>query len=211
MRTLISLTLTLAALGLSACGYVTEEETGATIQTSPEVSAPVEGPEAPAFELTGTDGETHSLADAMAGGRIVVLEWFYPDCPVVKAYHDPGKMAATHAAVAGDALVWLAVNSGAPGKQGHGAQRNADAVAAWSLPYPVLLDESGEVGKAYDASNTPHMFVVRDGRIAYQGAIDDSKSARDGVNYVEAAVASLRAGEPVATPSTQSFGCQVKY
>ena len=33
-------------------------------------------------------------------------------------------------------------------------------MAQWSLTHPVLRDESGAVGRAYGASNTPHMFVI---------------------------------------------------
>jgi hypothetical protein len=56
----------------------------------------------------------------------------------------------------------------------------------------VVLDPSGEIGRAYGAKTTPHMFVIDPaGTLAYMGAIDDqprnfADSARAN-NYVRAA------------------------
>ncbi len=173
------------------------------------------GDKAPAFELTDTAGASHSLAQLQAAGKIVVLEWFNPDCPFILKHHKTSRaMNETYAAVKGDDLVWLAVNSGAPGKQGAGLERNRTAARDYELPFPLLLDETGQVGRAYGAKTTPHMFVIDShGAVAYAGAIDDDASPMQvgAVNYVKAAVAALRAGQPVATPATKPYGCSVKY
>jgi hypothetical protein len=87
------------------------------------------------------------------------------------------------------------------------------------MGYPILVDESGAVGKAYGATNTPHMFVVsRDGMLVYKGAIDNSPDAERGspqggvlVEYVSATVEDLGAGRPVRTAQTKAYGCGVKY
>jgi len=57
-------------------------------------------------------------------------------------------------------VVWLAINSGTPGKEGAGQEASAKAKADWKLPFPVLLDESGKVGKAYGFQEHPGMFVI---------------------------------------------------
>ena len=81
----------------------------------------------------------------------------------------------------------------------------------------VLLDADGAVGRAYGASNTPHIFVIDpDGRIAYQGAIDDKRSAdpatvADARNYLVEALDALLTGKPVPVAETQAYGCSVKY
>jgi hypothetical protein len=116
-------------------------------------------------------------------------------------------------------VVWLAVNSGAAGKQGADAAQNAEAVKSWSIPNPILRDEGGSVGKAYGATNTPNMFVIdKTGKVVYAGAIDNSpdgegKSPRGGklVNYVDAALDDVAAGRPVQTSVTKPYGCSVKY
>lgn len=168
------------------------------------------------FTLSDLDGKTHVLGDYLADGKTVVLEWFNPDCPVVKKFHKAGAsspMHGFHTDVAADDIVWLAINSGGPGKQGHGAERNRAAVVDYAIDYPVLLDETGEVGRLFGAQTTPHMFVVtpKDGLI-YQGGIDDSDGrASAGSSFVSKALAEYRAGEPITAPKTKPFGCNVKY
>jgi hypothetical protein len=116
-------------------------------------------------------------------------------------------------------VVWLAVNSSAAGKEGNGIAKNVDAKKAFGMDYPILLDESGDIGHAYGATNTPNMFVIdKAGTLVYRGAIDNSPDAEGEsptsgklVNYVDATMEDLKAGRPVATATTQAYGCGVKY
>lgn len=175
------------------------------------------GQPAPDFTLRGLDGAETKLSSLR--GKTVVIEWFNPECPFVKASHEKGSLRELAKKVTASGVVWLAVNSGAPGKQGHSPEANRAAVAKWSLSHPVLRDEDGAVGRAYGATNTPQMFVVDSkGTLVYRGAIDNSpdgegESPAGGklVNHVEAALADLSAGRPVATPDTRPYGCSVKY
>ncbi len=173
------------------------------------------GQKAPDFTLTDIHGTTHTLSDYTKAGKVVVLEWFNPDCPFVRKHHVRGKTMQTLAReFADEGVVWLAINSGAPGKQGAGLERNLRAEKEYGIEYPILLDESGKVGKLYGATNTPHMFVIgRAGEIVYAGAIDNNPSPlRFGdVNYVRKALEQYLAGETVDTPVTKAYGCTVKY
>jgi hypothetical protein len=116
-------------------------------------------------------------------------------------------------------VVWLAINSGAKGKQGHGVEANRAGKEAFKLGHPILLDESGAVGHAYAAAHTPHLFVIdAQGVLVYRGAIDNSPDGQGDsptggklVNYVDAALAEVAAGKPVSTPDTEAYGCSVKY
>jgi peroxiredoxin len=175
------------------------------------------GKPAPDFTLTDLDGKQVSLSSFK--GKTVVLEWFNPGCPYVKKAHTVGSLvsaAKTHAATG---TVWLAINSNAAGKQGHDPANNKQAAKDWGLAHPILRDPDGKVGKAYGATNTPHMFVIdAGGKVAYAGAIDNSpdgegKSPAGGklVNYVDAALEALAAKRKIATPSTKAYGCSVKY
>lgn len=138
-----------------------------------EASAKV-GEAAPTFTLPDLDGNSISLADY--AGKTVVLEWFNPDCPfVVYAHGDDGPLANLAREQSEAGIVWLAINSGAEGKQGHGAERNRKAREDWKLDHPILLDENGAVGQTYGAKTTPQMFVIDpDGKIAYAGAVDNA-------------------------------------
>ena len=74
-----------------------------------------------------------------------------------------------------EGVVWLAINSGAPGKQGAGAEKSRAGRDQFGLKYPILIDESGAVGKLYGAERTPHLYVIdAKGVLVYRGAIDNS-------------------------------------
>lgn len=175
------------------------------------------GKPAPDFKLKDLDGKEVSLSQFK--GKTVVLEWFNPECPFVKAAHGKGSLVDTAKKQQGKGVVWLSINSGAPGKQGHGVEKNKEGVKTFAMANPVLLDESGTVGKAYGATNTPHLFVIdAAGTLVYRGAIDNSpdgegQSPKDGklVNYVDAALEDLAAKRAVKTADTKAYGCGVKY
>lgn len=177
-------------------------------------AAPVKvGEVAPDFSLKDLDGKDVKLSDFK--GKIVVLEWFNPGCPFVVKHHSTlDTMKKTAAAYKDKNVVWLAVNSGAEGKQGASKADNEKARKDWKIEYPILLDPTGATGKAYGAKTTPHMFVIAaDGKLAYAGAIDNNSSPKTAgeKNYVKNAIDELIAGKKVTDATTESYGCNVKY
>lgn len=171
---------------------------------------------APAFTATTADGKTVNLADYK--GKTVVLEWTNHDCPYVKKHYG-GNMQSQQKAAGAQGVVWLQVISSAPGQQGHvdgaTAQKlNAERGAAVAA---TLLDPKGEIGKAYGAQTTPHMYVIApDGKLAYKGGIDSIATAKaDDIAkadpYVTQALAAVAAGRKVEKASTRPYGCSVKY
>jgi peroxiredoxin len=192
-------------------------------QTAPSQKAKV-GEAAPDFSLKDTEGKTFQLSDLR--GKVVVLEWFNPGCPFVRRNHTKGPLkdmardVTANGVTIGGAnvpVVWLAVNSGAPGKQGAGAESSRAGKEQYGMTNPVLLDENGVVGRAYGAKSTPHMFVIDpSGKLVYAGAIDnaqdgDTPNGEPFVNYVDAALKDLSDGRPVKIAQTESYGCSVKY
>jgi len=176
------------------------------------------GKPAPDFTLTDLSGQSHALSSFR--GKTVVLEWVNPDCPFVKKHYDKsGNMPATQKAALADGVVWLQINSAASGKEG---DYDAAKVAAWAKRVGAqstayFRDTDGKVGKLYDARTTPHMFVINaEGTLVYQGAIDSIRSANPddiakATNYVNAALADLKAGRAVEHTSSKPYGCSVKY
>jgi peroxiredoxin len=157
------------------------------------------GREAPAFELTGADGKTYRLGEYK--DRIVVLEWWNQDCPVSRAHVDTMKKLASTYADRG--VVWLAIDSTHYQKP----ENDRAFIRKHGIPYPVLMDTDGKVGRAYDAKTTPHMFVIEKGTIVYEGAISDRAER----NYVAEALEAVLAGKQVPLARTRPFGCSVKY
>ena len=173
------------------------------------------GAEAPAFSLPNLSGETVSLSDYR--GKVVVLEWFNPGCPFVKQAHESGGALETMAAGWSDKdVVWLAINSGAPGKQGTGVETNQAAKKAWSMKHPILLDESGKVGRAYAAKTTPQMVVIDPkGLQVYNGALDNApfgKTKGEPLSPItENVLKAVTAGEASPQGRSKPYGCSVKY
>lgn len=175
------------------------------------------GAPAPDFTLPDLDGKSVSLSQYR--GKVVVLEWFNPGCPFVRASHTVGSLKGLADKHAGSGVVWLAINSGGPGKQGAGAEANREAIAQFGMQHPVLVDESGSVGQLYGAERTPHMYVVNaEGVLVYRGAIDNSpdgegQSPEGGklVNYVDSAIGAVQNGAKVSPAETKAYGCSVKY
>ncbi len=175
------------------------------------------GKPAPDFTLKDLDGKDVQLGSFK--GKVVVLEWFSAACPFVKKSHALGSLKGAAEKHARNGVVWLAVNSSAPGKQGHSAEANREAAKTFGMEYPILLDKSGKVGKAYGATSTPHMYVIdANGTLVYRGAIDNSPdgegaSPTDGklVSYVHEALAAVLAGKAPEKTETQPYGCGVKY
>ena len=95
----------------------------------PVMAAPSVGSQAPGLRLQDTNGKAVTLGQFK--GKVVVLEWNNPGCPYVKKHYDSGNMQKTQAAARKDGVVWLSINSGGPGKQGHmnGAQAKAFVAA----------------------------------------------------------------------------------
>ncbi|EYF05607.1 PPO candidate 1 [Chondromyces apiculatus DSM 436] len=173
------------------------------------------GQPAPDFTLTDLDGKTVHLADYK--GKTVVLEWFNPGCPFVQKAHREGALKDMAARVADKGVVWLAINSGAAGKQGHGKEANVKARDEFGMKHPILLDETGATGRAYGAERTPHMYVIDPkGIVVYAGAIDSTRGGEPEkdekvTNHVDVALSELAEGKPISMAQTEAYGCSVKY
>jgi peroxiredoxin len=175
------------------------------------------GTAAPAFTSTATTGASVSLATYR--GKVVVLEWTNHECPYVKKHYETGNMQSLQKDATGQGVIWLTLISSAPGTQGHVSAGQSDELTATrkASPTAVLFDPTGVVGKAYGATNTPHMYVIDPkGTLVYAGAIDDRPTTKrsdvqGAQNYVREALQAVAAGQPVKTPITRAYGCTVKY
>lgn len=212
---LAALTSSLVLVGAAAALATTDEKDGSKKADSPKT---VEvGKKALDFELTDLNGKKHKLSDHK--GKTIILEWFNPECPfVVHIYkEDHPYREWTRKLHEDENYVWLAINSGAPGLQGAGLEKNRQYQKDWMIQYPILLDEDGKVGRMYEARTTPHMYIIdKEFVLRYAGAIDNSPFGRvqgegEQVNYVKQALAMLKAGETVMPTTTRPYGCSVKY
>lgn len=187
------------------------------LASSVALAAPTPGQPAPNFRATDTAGKQVSLADFK--GKYVVLEWNNPGCPFVQKHYDSGNMQSLQKRYGADNVAWLSINSTAESSSDYMPPAK---LAAWfkqhnSAPSAILMDQNGDVGRAFGAKVTPHMYIIDpNGTLVYAGAIDDKRSTnvadvKTATNYVTAALSEAKSGKPIAKNSTSAYGCTIKY
>jgi len=188
-----------------------------TAVTTPAQAAATLGQAAPDFTLKDTSGKTVKLSDFR--GKHVVLEWTNPGCPFVRKHYNSGNLPAQQKEAMSKGVVWLAINSTEKASADH---MEPAKLVAWkkerqSVPSAILMDEDGTTGKAYAARVTPHMYIIDpQGRLIYAGGIDSIPSARaedipKATQHVKVALGEALAGKPISAPTTQAYGCTIKY
>lgn len=180
-------------------------------------AAPAVGQSAPDFTLKDVSGKTVKLSDYR--GKHVVLEWTNPGCPYVRKHYNSGNMPATQKDAVNKGVVWLAINST---EKSNWEYMEPAKLVVWlkdhkSQPSAVLLDEEGDVGKAYGARTTPHMYIVNpNGQLIYAGGIDSIASSnpediKQATNYIRQGLNEALAGKTLSAATTRPYGCSIKY
>jgi len=173
------------------------------------------GEPAPAFSLEDQWGTTRTLKEYE--GKIVVLEWFNEKCPycervwssglVPKTIDQLGKMDVD--------VVYLAVNSTGNRPKEEVVKTGTKFLEDLEVGTPMLIDYEGEVGHAYGAKTTPHVFVIdEEGILVYQGAISNDSRGKEGSGaktHIVRAVTQLQNDEEVKPNYVKPWGCSVKY
>ena len=152
-------------------------------------------------------------------GKVVALEWTNSKCPFVKKYYLHKDMQNLQKKFTKKGVIWIIINSAAPGKQGYMSDYKARSFYRHNDTHAtaIILDRNGALGHLYGAKTTPHFFIINtQGKVVYQGAIDNKPSTRmtdnrHAVNYVSKALKEILAGKKVSTPQTKPYGCSVKY
>lgn len=162
------------------------------------------GAEVPKFELPGTDGKTHALADH--DGKIVVLQFCSQNCPYSRgADPDIAKFAKT---LAEKDVVLYGIDAD--------KETTVESIKAYNdkrdLEFVTLKDVDNVYADKLYAKQTPEFFVIdSEGNLAYHGAFDNRVAPEEAgdVNYVLNAVNALLAGEEVEEPEVRAWGCSI--
>lgn len=209
MNRTLKIALSFLALGLTIAGCEKKKPAESAVPAEkPQKTTPSITPKAPTFTLIDQNGKTHNLSDY--AGKIIVLEWLSPECPFVVRHSEANTMVTLANDYAGKDVIWLGINSTKHFDQ----DQNRAFAEKYNLPYPVLNDNTGQVGRLYNAKTTPHMFVIdKGGSLAYQGAIDDDPTGNksEKINYVKAVLEELLVDKAVTEKETKPYGCSVKY
>jgi peroxiredoxin len=165
------------------------------------------GDPAPAFELPGIEGRTHSLSDY--DGKPVAVVFSCCHCPYVIAWEDRiNDVARDYDGRAG--LVVINSNAGYLGDSLADMEQRA---AEKGFDFPFLYDETQSVARDYGAARTPEVFVFdADRRLVYHGAPDSSHTDPAGADpYLRPALDAALAGTEPAVRETPPVGCTIKW
>ncbi|WP_313694948.1 thioredoxin family protein [Halorarum halobium] len=186
------------------------------------------GDAAPAFDLPGVDGRTHSLEE-FSGEDALLVVFTCNHCPYAQAKFDLlNDVAAEY-----DDCAVVGINpNDAEAYPEDSFEAMAEFVEDGRVAYDVYLrDETQEVARAYGAVCTPDPFLFRreadgdsdggdsaagaDGRfeLAYHGRLDDALNPDDEPEhvYIRDAIDAVLAGEPVPHDDLPSQGCSIKW
>jgi peroxiredoxin len=169
------------------------------------------GTRAPAFELPGVDGRTHSLAE-YANAEALALVQSCNHCPYVQAWEGRMKAIQGDYADRGFRLVAIGSNDAERYPADSFAEMKARAERL-GFNFDYLYDEDQSVARALGAERTPEVFLFdRDRRLVYHGAIDDSRDERSVTrHYLRDALDAVLAGEEPPVADTPAVGCTVKW
>jgi SAM-dependent methyltransferase len=163
---------------------------------------------APAFELTGTDGNAHNPL-AVGGGELVVVFFVSPFCPTTRPFMS--EINAICAEYQGRAGFVLAHSDGESTLE-YALQHQEQ----FEVKVPVLLDAEQKLADLAGATITPEAVVLnRKGEVLYRGRINDlylgpTKRQRAATtrDLREALDALLAGGEP-GKPWEAAQGCKI--
>jgi peroxiredoxin len=167
------------------------------------------------FKLKNVDGKMVSLSDYKNSKGVIVI-FDCNTCPYSKAYND--RIIALNKKYAAKGFPVVTINANDPeNSEGDSFQEMVDVAKRKNYDFPYLVDESQTVARSFGATNTPHVFVLKNEnnafKVAYVGAIDNN--ARDGSSatrkYVEEAVDALITNQPVQTTKTRAIGCGIRW
>jgi peroxiredoxin len=167
------------------------------------------------FKLKNVDGKFISLSDYKKGKGVIVI-FDCNTCPYSKAYNS--RIMALNKEYASRGFPVVAINANdASISSGDSFEEMVSEAKRKHYDFPYLVDETQTTAKAFGATNTPHVFVLKnDGgafKVAYIGTIDNSPKDESSASkkYVQDAVNAILDGKEVSTKSTRAVGCGIKW
>jgi peroxiredoxin len=175
------------------------------------------GDKAPSFQLKGTDGKSHSLAD-FADFDAVLIVFTCNHCPYAKAKH-PVLNDIEHRF---DDLAVIGINPNNNDAYPEDSfNRMVERVESGDIQFSsYLFDETQSVAKAYGAVCTPDPFLFgrEDGEfvLRYHGRLDDAMNPEDEPSgepgaEIRSAIDSVLQDEPIEQEQQPSQGCSIKW
>ncbi|MFN0048277.1 MAG: thioredoxin family protein [Cytophagales bacterium] len=167
------------------------------------------------FSLKNIDGKNMSLRDFKDAKGIIVI-FTCNHCPFAVLYED--RIVALNNKYASQGYPVVAINPNDVTKEPADSYENMQKRAKEkNFTFPYLYDDTQAIAKAYGASRTPHVYLLRKNAtnftVEFIGAIDDNAQDAGGVKerFLENAIEELKANKAVSKKSVKAIGCTIKW
>ncbi len=181
--------------------------------TAPVNQPSMVGRYAPDFELPGTDGDVHHLARYLEFHKAIAIVFLSAPCATSLQVLPRLQQLQEEFAEKGLRLIGISANDRVqvpaddlPAMESFAAQQKID--------FPYIRDVTQDVACAFQVSCTPEVFLLdSEGRVRYQGAVDDSPNDASLVSkrYLRSAVMDLLYGQEITVTQTAVEGSAIAW
>jgi peroxiredoxin len=154
------------------------------------------------FTLKTVDGNDVQYAEL--AGNITVLTFIATQCPISNDYNE--RMKAIYADYHPKGVKFVFINS----NHTEPAAEVKQHAASNGFQFQVYKDPGNVVADMFGAQFTPEVYVVKGGKVAYHGRIDDARKGEIKDHSLRNALDALLAGKAPAAAETKAFGCTIK-
>jgi peroxiredoxin len=156
------------------------------------------------FNLKDVSGKSHSLK-SLDSSKAVAIIWVSTRCPISNAYNK--RMEELNKQYKDKGIVFVGINS----NKTESVEEIKKHAAENKFSFPILKDDNNVIADQYEATVTPEVYMLSNGKLLYHGRIDDSRredkvTSKDFIN----AMNEVLAGKAVAVNKTKAFGCTIK-
>jgi glutathione peroxidase-family protein len=167
------------------------------------------------FNLKNIDGKVISMA-SYNDAKGFIIAFTCNTCPFSILYEK--RIIALSETYTPRGFPLIAINPNDPDLQPGDSYENMQHRARdKKYPFPYLQDGTQEVTRAYGATNTPHLFILKKVgdkyQVMYIGTIDNNPKEPESAtrHYIDEAMNEILTGQPVKEPETKAVGCGIKW
>lgn len=167
------------------------------------------GAQAPEWKgLMGTDGKTHASSE-LNDAKATLVVFLCNQCPCAKGYEERIIDFAKGFGDRGVRVVAFNSNLG----DGESLEKMKERAGESEFNFAYLKDSTQDIGRAFAAKTTPHVFLLDQKRkIVFSGAFDnDMRGKKITETYVADAIDDLLDNRPVKVNESRLCGCSISY
>lgn len=134
-----------------------------------------------------------------------VLVFLSAKCPCSHSHEPTLKTLSEEYSKAGIEFVGVHSN------QDESAEMSKTHFNSVKLPFKVIEDPGAKIADQYKALKTPHAYIIQNGKVVYDGGVDDSAdSSHAKTHYLKNALEEIKNNKPITVARARSLGCVIK-